>query len=225
MIRTTAPTPGTLSRMHSCAVRSGSAAIPLVEQRVGRLHLALEPAEVGLDAARERAHGGGEPFLLHDDHREELPAPRHQVGHRLLLVGAGGAGRGLERLGVVGEHAGIERVGLGEDAQCAGEVAHRARVHDNDGQARVRERPRDGALVAAGGLEDDASRGECPQRVGEHRDPGGCVGNLLAVSAVVGGGVELVLGDVDADRGARGLHGRVVLAAGTRTYGAGSWPE
>ena len=88
----------------------------------------LEPGDVRLDAGAQGGSGGAQALALGDQHREQLPAP----GEQLTQVPGLGVGQRTQRhwdgLGEVGQDGGVERVGLGQPAAGAGEVAHLARA-------------------------------------------------------------------------------------------------
>ena len=61
----------------------------------------------------------------------------------------------LEGRAVIGQHRGINRIGLGPLALGTGEVTDPARFDDADGDVCRVQRPHDRLLVAAGGFADD----------------------------------------------------------------------
>ena len=77
------------------------------------------------------------PLLLGRAVRDQLAAPAAQV-LKVLDRGAGlGAQRGTDLRREPRQHAGIDAVGLGQDAVGAGEVAGLARIDADDRQARA----------------------------------------------------------------------------------------
>jgi hypothetical protein len=96
---------------------------------------ALEEADVLLEIA---AHGGGrdeQPVPLRDEHLDELSPAGEERGERL-----GGRIRehprlGPDALGKEGEDLGVDRISLGQLAGGFREVAHLARIGDDDRQA------------------------------------------------------------------------------------------
>ena len=104
-------------------------------------------------------------------------------------------------LAKLGEHGGVERVGLGQATLGAGEVAHAARVDDGHGPLR-RLQCRDHRLfVAAGRFADDVNAGPLLQPPQQRAMPLGLVGELAALRP---GGTERTqiqggFGDIQAD--------------------------
>jgi hypothetical protein len=86
---------------------------------------------------------------------DEAAALGEQCTEALQVCGPGGIRRGRVGRTVGAEHAGIDPVGLGEDAARTGEVAHLARVDDADRQAVRVEVIDEAVLIAARGLADD----------------------------------------------------------------------
>ena len=107
---------------------------------------------------------------------------------------------GFDHLAEVGEHLGIEMVGLGPVAESTGEVAGLAGI-DHDGWKTRPEQGREGQpLVVAGRFEDDAVGSSGP-------DPGHeCVGSFGDVGEAFGHvgrtdmDIKVGLADIDADR-------------------------
>ena len=97
--------------------------------------------------------------LLLSDEGDEFLTSAHQGGELLLLEGAGLGDGWLERASVVGEHVGVERIGLGQQASGSGEVAGLSRVEQGEGDAGLVQGCEQVMLVAAGGLADDLEGG------------------------------------------------------------------
>jgi hypothetical protein len=106
-----------------------------------------------------------------------------------------GAGQACE----LTQHASVDRVGLGEDAQAFGEVAYVARVDQGDRQVRLQQCVDQGAFQAAGGFDDDGRGPHGDQLTDDRADACGVVGDGEDRVDVGASQVKLVLGDVDAD--------------------------
>ena len=98
-----------------------------------------------------------------------------------------------------GQHAGIQGVGLGQDAVGLGEHSHPVGIGDGDGDARGIEAAVQGPVPFTGGLEDNQGHGEALEPALERADALGCVGD--APGGVVGQHVDIqpVLANVDTD--------------------------
>ncbi len=102
------------------------------------------------------------------------------------------------------QDAGVDAVGLGEDAQPLGEVADPSGVDQRDGQRGVEQRVHEGTLQPAGRFDDDGggpagSGGGIREDLDDPRDARRIVGEGLHAVGIGSGQVEFVLGDIDAD--------------------------
>jgi len=112
------------------------------------------------------------------EHAHHLPPACHEVGERAGFVVAQGLDRRPRHLREMGQHAGVERIRLGELADGAREVAGLAGIDDRDGESGHGQGGDDGAFVPAAGLDDD-------QRRDQAREP---VAQVINPRVVVGGG-------------------------------------
>ena len=95
------------------------------------------------------------PLPLRPGHFNQLRASGEQgtqfgelrVGRRFAFE--------LRHLGEVGDHAGVDPVGLGQPTESAGELTGLPRVDDGHRRAGVRQCGDDDGFVTAGGLERD----------------------------------------------------------------------
>jgi hypothetical protein len=97
------------------------------------------------------------------------------------------------------EHASVDRVVLGEDAQAQREVANVAGIDDGDGQRGVEQRVDQPPLDAAGGLDDDQRGPQRPEQLDDLRDAPVIVGDGEDLAGIGSCQVELVACDVDSD--------------------------
>jgi hypothetical protein len=104
------------------------------------------------------AGGGGQAVGLLHAGEVELAAADDQ-GPQFGLIGRAlfGQPRGGE-LSEAEQHAGVDAVGLGEDAQALGEVTHASGVDQRDGQAGLEQRVHERAFEPARGLDDGGER-------------------------------------------------------------------
>ena len=147
------------------------------ELRVEVGQVLREPGQVGVEAGPERWRGLVAPLLLRHADGEELAAPGDQG---VQVVGGGIWARTQRRLDLGGEareHPGVEAVGLGQDVEAAGEVAHRPRIDHHRRQPGRDERGVHGPLVAAAGLQARSWRAAAPAHGGlRWRGPWACWG-------------------------------------------------
>ncbi len=95
----------------------------------------FEPGDVFLNEGADAFHGLLTPIFLGGHHADQLGAPFHQ---RAQLLGRGfrdGAGRGADRFAKMGQHCGVQPVGLGQASGGLGEGAHLARIDHATGNA------------------------------------------------------------------------------------------
>ena len=161
---------------------------------------ALQPGDVGVNPALEPAIAGEAAAIrLGAQHVHELTAPGDQFAEVLGLLRRQRADGGPHGLGEVGDDAGIERVGLGQEAGGAGEVPDLTGIDDGDREAGAGQRGRDGGFVAARGFEGDEGGRQGAQAV----DEGGQSRLVVRDREGLPGGahvdVELGLGDIEAD--------------------------
>ena len=137
----------------------------------------LEFGELGLQQFDMPVDGGENPALgcpaaavaLRHHHLDDLAAPRDQLAEGLRRGVGDRPGRGIDRLGKMGDGRGIDAVGLGQFAGGAREIADLAGIDHRQRQASGGDRARDDGLVAAGGFHDDQPRSERPQPFDELR--------------------------------------------------------
>ena len=105
-----------------------------------------------------------------------------EAGPHEFLQGLKGLGcrRAFMRIhdgGEHGEHAGVQRVGLGQDAVGFGEHAHEVGIDDGGSEASGMEAAVQGPVPLAGGLKDNQVYAEALQLTLELADTGGRVGD------------------------------------------------
>jgi hypothetical protein len=103
-------------------------------------------------------------IFLGGQHAHELATPVAPVAEFKAFLGRQRTHNGGDDGAEMGEDAGVDGVGFGELADTLGEVADRACVDDNGGQARSEQGPDGRFLVGAGGLEDDPVGGQGADR-------------------------------------------------------------
>jgi len=128
------------------------------EPRQGR----AQAGNVPLEASHHTGMAGMlEPVGLGHQHLLHLIAPpfqlpqHHHLGRQRHIEAQALGLEAVER-----QHAGIDRIGLGQEPQIPGEVAHAGSVRLVHGKSELDTDFEHLALVAAGGLADDAERAE-----------------------------------------------------------------
>ena len=140
----------------------GSACTKAASWRSTCARAAVSAAATGVEAQVQVGAVVVPPLLLGRAVRDQLAAPAAQV-LKVLDRGAGlGAQRGTDLRREPRQHAGIDAVGLGQDAVGAGEVAGLAGIDADDRQTGRAQGDDHGALVAAAGFQHDAAG---PQRL------------------------------------------------------------
>ncbi len=141
----------------------------LVELGVVRLHvshhlrfdlveLLPDGLDHGLDARAHQGDGELQALAFGQQHAQQLASTRDHSRQGLLLLvcqGTDEAGQVVaahERGGELGQHARIDRIGLGKAPHRLGEVACLTRVDHGHGQARSLQRAGKRRLIATGGL-------------------------------------------------------------------------
>jgi len=105
----------------------------------------------------------------------------------------------MEHPGHLGQHTGVERVGLGQLAGRAGEVPGLPRVDAGDPQAGLSAGFGDGGLVAAGGFDHNPHVGKLAQHPQQATDAGCRVRKLLEYRLAIHGYVQRGFADVEPD--------------------------
>ena len=107
-------------------------------------------------------------FLRHD-HLNDLPPARHQFAQRPSFGVGDELGGRANGLGEVSDRGGVEAVGLGELAGCAGEIADLTGIDHRQGQMGRSQRAGDHGFVSARRLERDQDRRESAQALHKAR--------------------------------------------------------
>ena len=97
---------------------------------------------MGLDVLCQALARPREAVLFRGSHADQLLAAP-QEGAQLLRLGVGqGPGRRADHVGKVGQSAGIQGIRLGQLPRGTRTIARLPRVHNDDGEARRRQRRR-----------------------------------------------------------------------------------
>ena len=180
--------------------QAGLALTASARQPVGVGDLGLQPGQVPLQPGPHRRVGAGAQAVgLHDLHLQQLLAAGQQGVQGPHLGRGQRPGLGADGLGEVGQDLGVDAVGLGQPAGGLGEVAGLAGVDRGGRDAGDLQGGQQGQLQAAGGLDDDQGRGQGLEPGDQGGDAGRVVGVAGHLAAGPGGGVEVGLGDIDAD--------------------------
>jgi hypothetical protein len=153
-------------------------------------------------------------LTLRAQHGDEL-ATAQQLGLQATLLGIGerfDEAREIlacgQQLGEPGQDAGVDGVGLGEQAEGFGKVAGLARVDDGHRQAGGLQRRGDGGFVATGGLQHDQRYRLRDESLHEAFVALEVIAEPFDRSLRRHADVEEIFRDVDADgHGGRVLHG------------------
>ena len=186
-------------------------------QQTGLLAQAVVALDVALDLRLEAGDGFAEAgdhllqvfshkgvcslcdaVLFHDPHGHELVASGGEGGQTGTMRAWHRVGLWAQAFTEVGEHGGVQGVGLGLAAAGLGVAAHQGGVEPCIGHAGLVQGRAQGVVIGAGGLEDqEASRGG---KLG--REAGGGLGAIGDAPQSALGGIEKVqpmLGHVASD--------------------------
>ena len=105
---------------------------------------------------------------------------------------------GLDRLGVAGDHPGIDPIRFGQDPKRPGKVAHLARIYHRHLIAGVPESVGQLLLVAASGLCDHQRHQIVLEALDQRPEPGRRVGQGKDLALGPEGDIDGVFGNVDA---------------------------
>lgn len=176
-----------------------------------RLHAPTDGLGRGL---REAVLLGGSQF-------DELSTAGDELVEIGLFVVRFGPGTGIHVVAEAGDDAGVDAIGLGQDAQSLGVIADLPRIDDRDQVPRLREFGGDGAFITSAGFEDDQAGARRRQLRKQSLAAGGRVVETVADALRGDMDIELVFGDVDADERGDVFHGGVpslrMRARATRT--------
>jgi hypothetical protein len=172
----------------------------VVQIRLEVAQRALQPGDVGVDAALQPAiPGQAPPIGLGPEHLDQLTAAGDELAEALGVFARQRADDRAHGLGKASDDLDVQGVSLGEHPGGAGEIPDLAGVDDGDRQTGAGQGGRHGGLVAPRGFEDD-QRG--PQRLQprpELGQPGLIVGDHEGLSGGANVDIEVVLGDIETD--------------------------
>ena len=104
---------------------------------------------MGLDVLCQALARPREAVLFCGPHADQLLAAPQEGAQRLRLGVGQWPGRRADHVGKVGQRAGIQGIRLGQLPRGARKIARLPRVHNDDGEARRRQRRRGDPLQAA----------------------------------------------------------------------------
>ena len=161
--------------------------------------LGVQDGDHPLDAGQDDGAGHVAALEFRGAHLDHLTTAGGQGRQVAVSLGGGRLGGDFCHLAVAGNDAGVQAVGLGQDALGAGEVPHGPGIHHGHGQAGF---PQEGGcqgFVAAGGFQGDEGRvqGQQAEDQGSHRLAG--VGDPPRLPRRMGRDVQPVFGHVNAD--------------------------
>ena len=159
-----------------------------------------EPIDVLLNLKLHNGLGIAQTVLFGSNHAVELASACNQACQELF----GFRGRGLRMrtydLGEVSQVVGVDAIGLCQAAVGPGEVTNSFGVDDGHCELAGAQRSKGSLLVATGGFQDDQGRLVLEEKIGEFTDAFGVVGKSPGFLGVPEGQVEMVFGDIDADK-------------------------
>src|SRR5215471_21264242 len=173
------------------------AAHGIVNVRIDARELTLERLHEPADALLDAGIGPFLALLLGSDHVDDLAPAGDEIGELLGGLVRQRPWYDTRCLAEVGDHAGIDRVGLGALADGFGEGADLRRVGDRNRQAGPGEGRNYDRLEAAGGLEDDEVGLHNLETRHEVVEPGTSARDSETLTTRTHGNIEAVLRYVD----------------------------
>ena len=150
------------------------------------------------------------PAFLGGSQVDELTSACDELGEFLLFFMGIGKSSRSNVLPEPGDDLRIESIGLGQNAEASGEVAHLTRIDDSYEMIGVCKFSNNASLIPAGGFHNDQATSHVRQLRTQLLQPRSVVGNRELLSFGKNTNVERVLGDVDADKRCdRTVHGFV----------------
>ena len=128
---------------------------------------------------------------------DELPAARDKLAQLGLFFRADLDRPRIGVLAEAGNHARIQPIGLGQDAQAAGEVADLARIDHGHRVAGRHQRGQHSVLVAPGGFDHNQTVSDGRQFIEQLAEPGRVVLDREALVFGQKAHIQRMLGDVD----------------------------
>jgi len=144
----------------------------VVDVAIERGELRLQRGQRGIQRVLDtRIAGLLQPVGLHADHLHHLATTADEI-REAAAVGVGQRARfGADALGEQRDDLGVERVGLGQPPDGAGERADLPGIDHGQRQTGTGERCGDDQLEAAGGLQHDQRRRQTAQCVDQLVEP------------------------------------------------------
>jgi hypothetical protein len=135
-------------------------------------------------------------LALGHHHLQKLFAAADQFAQVLLAPGTGRGGRRSQRLAVIAQNPGIERIGFGTLALGASESTHTGRVEDADGEGGLMQGLEEVALITTGGFTDDVNPWDFGQEFKQSAMAGRSVGQIVKTTGQVE--LQVKLGNIQA---------------------------
>ena len=171
VLAVTGPTPGTEAKEDFLVAPHRGAAHGSVDFPIDLGQLLLERGDQAGDALADPLDRDALlPIALGDDHFDDLTPARDQIGQQLRGLVRQVAHLGLGRLDEAGDHARVDRIGLGPLSDRLGEVTRLRRIDHDDRQRSPCQRGRNDGLETARRLDRDPLRTQRPHAFDELRE-------------------------------------------------------
>ena len=168
------------------------------DRRIERSDISVCALDATIQLALEEPDSGGRALVFQRGLRRDRSHPcRHQFGKLVKRLRCRRTRRGHHQRGKQCQHAGIEPVGLGEDALCHGEHPYPERVDDGDRDRRGRQAALDMAMPLAGSLDHNQGEVEAHEPTLEPANPVARVGDAQLFVAGQQVDVEPIFADID----------------------------
>ena len=175
------------------------------------LQTLFQPANVLLDLGAYTRGGSSKPVFLRSYHLHQLASSGHQRPQFLRGVIGQGSGGWAHRLGKVGQHLGVQRIGFGQFPRSTGEVPHMPGVNYCYGQLGRSQFSRQDHFHSTGSFQHHQLGRQLSQTFHQVVDPTRVMRELPCLTGRPYRHIQAVLGDIDANKQRELVHSSTSL--------------
>ena len=160
-----------------------------------------------LDVAPHPGSGHLTPVLLPGDHLHQLSTTARQSGQLQLRRLRQWARLRPDCLPIMGDHLGVDLIGLGQLTQGLGKISNKTGVHQHCRQVLLGQGEHQGSLVAAGGFQDHQFRVQFQKTADQRENASFIIGQGEKLSRGTDSNVQLPFGNINANKCGFSCHG------------------